>query len=112
MLEEMKLKDLMDLVNLLKNKNGVNQEECFWKLGKAYFIRTVTMHLIGKLKAITEKELLLEDAIWVADSGRFHNALKDGTLNEVEPFVDEVILNRECIVDSTIWKHLIPNKQK
>lgn len=112
MLEEMKLKDVMSLVDLLKNKNVVSQSECFWQLGKAYFIRTVTMHLIGKLQGITEKELLLSDAVWVADSGRFHNALKDGTLNEVEPFVDEVILNRESIVDATKWKHLIPNEQK
>lgn len=112
MLEEMKLKDVMSLVDLLKNKNVVNQSECFWQLEKAYFIRTVTMHLIGKLKGITEKELLLSNAVWVADSGRFYNALKDGTLNEVEPFVEEVILNRECIVDATIWTHSIPNKQK
>lgn len=110
MLEEMKLKDVMQLVGLLQNKNEVSNE--LWQIGKAYFIRTVTMHLIGKLKVITNKELLLEDAVWVADSGRFHNALKDGSLNETEPFVNSVILNRDCIVDATIWQHLIPNEQK
>ena len=110
MLEDMKLKDVMQLVELLKNKKESSND--FWQIGKAYLIRTVTMHLIGKLKAINNKELLLDDAVWVADSGRFHNALKDGELNEIEPFIDQVILNRDCIVDATIWNHTIPDNQK
>ena len=110
MLEEMKLKDVMQLVELLKGKESVSNE--LWQIGKAYFIRTVTMHLIGKLIKITNTELLLEDAVWVADSGRFHDALKTGQLNEVEPFVNDVIVNRACIVDASIWSHLIPNEQK
>lgn len=86
--------------------------KCFWILGKAYFIRTVTMHLIGELSDLTDKELLLKKAVWVANSGRFHDALKDGTLDEVEPFVTDVILNRESIVDACEWIHPIPKDQK
>jgi hypothetical protein len=110
MIEDIKLKDLLNLIDVLKNKNEQNIN--FWKINKIYFIRTVTMHLIGKLKSVSDKELLLDSAIWVADSGRFHDALKSGELNEIEPFIDEVIVNRDCIVDATIWNHLIPNFQK
>lgn len=87
-------------------------EKSPWIIGKPYFIRTVTMHLVGKLTLLTDKELLLEECSWIADSGRFHNSLKDGTLDEVEPFVDNVIVNRDCIVDATEWKHELPKKQK
>jgi len=110
MLEEMKLKDVMQLVELLKEKPDVCDE--FWCVGKAYFIRTVTMHLIGNLTAINEKEMLLGNAVWVADSGRFHDALKTGKLNEVEPFVNPVIVNRASVVDATIWQHAVPTDQK
>lgn len=108
----MKIKDLLEIMKFIKNEKSGIEENNFWKTGKAYFIRTVTMHLIGKVKQISDKELLLDDAVWVADSGRFHNALRDGKLNETEPFINEVIINRDCIVDATIWQHLIPNEQK
>ena len=83
-----------------------------WQLGKNYFIRTVTMHLTGKLIFINNNELVLKDASWIADSGRFHNALKTGELNEIEPFIDDVIINRGSIIDATIWSHPLPNEQK
>lgn len=83
-----------------------------WKLDENYFIRTVTMHLVGKLVWISEKELVLSNASWVADSGRFHNALKDGSLEEVEPFVNDVIVGRGSIVDATVWGYTLPTMQK
>lgn len=108
MLEEMKLKDIMQLLDSLK----VNNKDDMWKIGENYFIRTVTMHLTGKLIAITDKELLLQNASWIADSGRFHDALKNGEFEEVEPFVNDVIVNRNSIIDATIWGHDLPLKQK
>lgn len=83
-----------------------------WKLNKYYFIRTVTMHLVGQLIEIFDKELVLKDASWVADSGRFHDALKNGSLEEVEPFLNEVILGRDTVIDATIWTHALPREQK
>ncbi len=88
------------------------EEKCPWELGKAYFIRTVTMHLIGELIFISDKELVLKNASWIADSGRFHDALKNGELNEIEPFIEDVIVNRTAIIDATKWLHLIPRLQK
>ena len=80
-----------------------------WEIGKNYFIRTVTMYCLGKLKAIVNQELLLEDASWVADCGRFHECQKTGKLNEVEPFVNDVIINRSSIIDATVWNHTLPS---
>jgi hypothetical protein len=88
------------------------QSDSHWKIGKHYFIRTVTMYYIGKLRNVTDKELLLVDASWIADTGRFHDALKSGELNEVEPFINDVIIGRGAIVDASEWDHVLPNVQK
>jgi len=109
MLEEMKVGELLKIAQLF-NKNELTST--FYEVGKSYFIRTVTMHLIGKIKSINQKEILLEKASWIADSGRFHDALKTGELNEVEPFINDVILNRDCIVDASEWNHKLPDVQK
>jgi len=111
MLEDMKVSQLVKLVSAL-NDSAQQPQMCFWNVGKAYFIRTVTMHLVGELIAFNDKELLLRNASWVADSGRFHDALKTGELNEVEPFINDVILNRDCIVDATEWLFQLPKVQK
>jgi hypothetical protein len=83
-----------------------------FQVGENYLIRAVTMYYTGRLAAITETDLLLEDAAWIADTGRFHNALKTGVLHEIEPFVDPVIVPRGAIVDATPWKHALPREQK
>lgn len=82
-------------------------------VGKAVFIRTVTMHYVGRLKSAHDHELVLTECSWVADSGRFHDALRDGKLSEVEPYVtEEVIIGRGGILDVSEWRHEIPKEQK
>jgi hypothetical protein len=77
-----------------------------WKVGEKYFIRTATMALTGRLKQVYDQELVLEDAAWIADTGRFSNFLKEGTPDEVEPFPKgEVIVGRTSIIDACIWGH-------
>lgn len=92
----------------MENKTNV------YEVGANYFIRTVTNFYTGKLVAVTDKELVLKDAAWIADTGRFADALEKGTLNEVEPYPDgtRVIVNRDAICDASIWKHALPRTQK
>lgn len=82
-----------------------------FELGKAYFIRTVTFHLTGRVVRTAGQFLILEDAAWIADSGRFAQALSKGSLNEVEP-VGEAIINTGSITDAFPWKHALPKEQK
>lgn len=79
-----------------------------YRIGEKYLIRTITYHVVGKLVAITESDLVLEQASWVADSGRWNDALKTGNLSEVEPFTSPVIVSRAAIVDGTSWPHQLP----
>lgn len=107
--DNLTLGEIKELMSLFSNNK---ENGCLWEIGKLYFIRTVTMHLIGKLEKVTDKELLLSSASWIADSGRFHDAIKTGKLNEVEPFVSDIIVGRGSIIDATEWKHNAPKEQK
>lgn len=83
-----------------------------WQVGANYFIRTVTHHYTGRLEAVYPKELVLSEAAWIADDGRFHTALSTGALNEVEPMLGNVIIGRNSIIDASIWTHKLPREVK
>lgn len=107
-INEMKLGDLLKLTSLL----GAKPDDTAFEVGKTYFIRSVTMYYTGRVKRITSHELVLEDAAWIADTGRFSDCLKEGTFNEVEPFQEDVIVQRDSIVDATFWTHQLPKEKK
>lgn len=82
-----------------------SDDDGHWQVGKCYYIRTVTHHLVGVLVKVTRAELVIEQAAWVADSGRWSEALKTGEVNEVEPFPDgQVIVGRGALIDAAPWK--------
>ncbi len=78
-----------------------------WEIGQHYLIRTVTMIQVGRLSFIGDKELVLEDAAWIVDTGRFHDCLKDpDSINEAEPFIHPCIVGRGSICDATKWHNV------
>ena len=80
-------------------------------IGEKYYFRTVTYHLTGRVKKVIGSLLELEDAAWIADSGRFSNAIKEGELEEVEP-VGRAYVNINTVTDIFPWKHKLPEVQK
>lgn len=80
--------------------------------GQAVFIRTVTYHYTGRITRVDPNFIDLADAAWVADSGRWANALTTGTLSEVEPYPGNVIISRAAVVDISPWNHDLPNQVK
>ena len=83
-----------------------------YTIGKAYLVRAVTLYYIGVLKTVHQHELSFSSACWVADTGRYYDALKTGKLNEVEPILGDLILGRGAIVDMVEWNHTPPKEQK
>lgn len=84
-----------------------------WKIGKTYFIRTITHHYTGILLKVTNKELVIKDAAWIADDGRFADALQTGKFSEIEPFPDgEVIIGRGALLDAYVVSFNPPREQK
>lgn len=102
---ELSLKDLKELLS------SSASTEFYFKPGTKLFIRTVTMYLTGKLVSAGDKELVLEDACWIADSGRFGEFLRTGKINECEAFPDGIVLvGRGSVIDLCEWKHPLPRK--
>jgi len=100
---EVTLHELKSLIQL--------QEDYSFMEGKKWFIRTVTYHMVGECISMPGSLLKFQNASWVADSGRFMNAIKEGTLNEVEP-VGMMYVNPDSIVDMFPWNHELPTEQK
>ena len=98
------------LEKVLESDNESSSDLPF-EIGEAYLIRTVTYHVLGRVKSIKGNFLCLEEASWVADSGRFNEAIGKGTLNEVE-YVDKAIVSINAISDAYPWNHKMPKESK
>ena len=81
-------------------------------VGNAVLVRAVTLYYTGRIVEITKDEIVIDDACWIADTGRFEIALRTGVVNECEPFIDPVAVGRGAIVDVTLWKHALPRTVK
>lgn len=82
------------------------------RVGNAVFVRAVTHYYTGRIVEITKDEIVLDEAAWIADSGRFEAALRTGVLNEIEPFPSPVAVGRGAIVDVTDWTRELPRSVK
>lgn len=101
---QLSLEDIRQLVNGGKAHS--------FEIGKAYLIRTVTMHYTGRVVAVTDSDIVLEDAAWIADTGRYSDSLQTGQLAEIEPYLGRVAVCRGAVVDFTEWTHSLPRDQK
>lgn len=104
-----------DIYEMIKNQLGLEEKidlSSFEDLiGKKWFFRTVTYHMVGEAVKIFGNFIQLKDAAWIADSGRFTQAIKNGVFNEVEP-VGDCFVNIGSVVDFFSWKHKLPLEQK
>ncbi len=82
--------------------------------GQCVFIRTVSNYYTGRIIGLSSKEIVLEEAAWIAATGRFHQAMATGSFNEVEPYPDDttVSVSRGAIVDVSTWNHQLPRDPK
>lgn len=84
-----------------------------WAVGANYLIRTVTHIQTGRLVSVGAQELVLEDAAWIADTGRFAGSLVDCNFLEVEPFPAgrRVFVGRGALIDA-VEIDTLPRSQK
>lgn len=101
-IESLTLKEAREISRLFTTSQP-SQGDSPYKVGEVYLIRTVTMIDTGRVVRITPQEIVLADAAWIADTGRFADALKKAEFSEVEPFPDgEVIINRAAVIDACV----------
>jgi len=98
---------------MAKKQTTKQTQKPFWVVGQSYFIRTVTHHLTGRLVSIDEHEILLVDAAWIGDDGRFAQAVAEGTFMEVEPYPDGriVAVGRASLIDAVEVTFPLPRTQ-
>ena len=84
-----------------------------YEVGENYFIRTVTHYFTGRLTAVFNHELVLEDVAWIADTGRYHEALAGKGFEEIEPYPEgSVVLGRGAIIDAHVITIALPRTVK
>lgn len=83
-----------------------------FRVGYKYLFRTVTHIDVGEVVSICGDFVTLKDSSWIADTGRFHNCLKKGVFNEVEPYPNGNTLNLASLIDAAPWDHDLPKEQK
>jgi hypothetical protein len=77
--------------------------------GDAIIIRTVTLIDLGRVLAIGRDFITMTDGGWVASTGRFHEMLQSGKLDEFERCdLPWFIVGRGAICDVFPWPHPIP----
>lgn len=81
-----------------------------------YLIFTATYAIVGTLVNETPFDLVLNPAAWVADTGRLHDALRDGLekiqQSEIEPLTGAAFIPRGAVMYATEYKHKVPTEQK
>jgi hypothetical protein len=84
-------------------------------IGKSVIVRSVTHYYTGRLARVAGGFLILENAAWIADAGRWATTLEQGveSLKEIEPFpVGEVFVALGGVIDIAEWQHELPREQK
>lgn len=95
----MKQELILKVLSLLDDKKESDDE--WLEIGTNYLIRTVTMIYTGKLKRIYSNYFLLEKAAWIPETERWTDTLKDCKFKEVEPYINDVIIYKNAILDIT-----------
>lgn len=103
-IEDITIKQARELAALFcpTQQKPTPQPHPLWFPGNRVFIRTVTHHHTGEVVSYDEHEIVLKNAAWIADDGRFSNAIASGEFEEVEPFPDGaiVVIGRGSIIDA------------
>ena len=104
-INDMKVGDLFALQAALTGaKTDGGGDDSHWKIGENYLVRTVTHISTGRLAKVTDKELVLEHAAWIADTGRWSEQIVACEFKEVEPYPvnRQVVVGRGALIDAVI----------
>lgn len=115
LLKEVFIDEISEMMGNDEVKEKAKEKPVFgYQVGKNYFIRTVTHYLVGRLVHVTDKELILDNCSWIADTGRYHKAFINGDFSEKEPYPKDLLVhvNRGAFIDAAIWEHKLPTESE
>lgn len=104
----------LELIKALLNEENSQPSErrVPFQIGDKILACTVTRYFTGRVANVLDRFIQLEDAAWIADTGRYMSAIENGTFNEIEPIFGEHWVNMDTIVDFTKLSITLPRKQK
>ncbi len=98
-INEMTIGEAKEIAQIL---GGDRQNKTPFTPGKTYLIRTVTFAWYGTVREADDRFVRLGNAAWIADTGRFGEALEDpDKFSEVETATNDVFVAVGSIVDAT-----------
>jgi len=109
-IDSLTIGELKQLIALLGD--SVQKQSHSLKEGSKVLIRSVTHYYTGQIEAVTDTDIVLTKAAWIASTKRWTDTLKTGELDEVEPFPSSVTVMRAAMVDVSPWDHELPTEQK
>jgi hypothetical protein len=85
-----------------------------FNVGENVFLRKITMILTGRVVAIHDTYIELDNAAWIADTGRYAHAVRTGEFSEVEPYPDYLVVKVPLgdLVDGFVTLWPLPRTQK
>ena len=110
----MKPETIVDLMeSALRVRNSVEPAAgALFTNGRSVFSRTVTHSFTGRVVGESHGLVVLESAAWIADTGRFSDALESLDFAEVEPLPSPYHVNIACITDWCEVTGTLPTEQK
>ena len=106
------LKEIMDLIGPMLGIGKTERVRLPFKVGDRVLIRTVTHYDLGEIANITDGFVTLKNGGWVADTGRFGEALENGTVLEFEKAPAPFHVAIGSIVDIHPWSKELPSATK
>lgn len=114
-IDNLTIKEAREIASLLGAVKPSAQSHS-WVIGQQVLIRTVTMYYTGRIAVVTDSDVGLDDAAWIANAGRFATTLRDGFPKdaEIEPYPDGVrcFVSRGAVVDFCEFKKSLPRTQQ
>lgn len=115
-INDLTLGEAKQLASLFEpSKESASNGDCeFYEVGKSFMVMTIAHYIVGELVGFNDRELFFKKASVVVDTGRFMNCAKNGELDEVEPYPDnmKVKVSRDAIVRAHPWMFALPLSQK
>jgi hypothetical protein len=91
--------------------NGVGDHTPF-RVGDQVFLRCQNYYYTGRVKAVLLDWVVLAEASWIPDAGRFAEALASGEFAEIEPYPGDCAIRLDTIDDASPWPHALPRGVK
>ena len=87
-----------------------------YKINQNYYFALATFAVCGTVRYVGEKEIILEPAARIFDTGRFTDALANGfeseQQSEIEPTAGQLIIGRAAVGEAYEYDHPVPTEQK